>query len=99
MARGIPIVATAVGGISETVLHGVNGFVAPVRGVPEIAAALKVLINDSALRERMGQASLAISRRFSLDRMVDQTVVLYEQVISGNCTAAASSGLKVAALR
>jgi hypothetical protein len=47
----------------------------------------------------MGQASLAISRRFSLDRMVDQTVVLYEQVISGNCTAAASSGLKVAALR
>jgi lipopolysaccharide/colanic/teichoic acid biosynthesis glycosyltransferase len=41
MARGLPVVATSVGGISETVRHGVNGFVAPVRGVPEIALRLK----------------------------------------------------------
>jgi glycosyltransferase involved in cell wall biosynthesis len=98
MARGLPIVATAVGGISETVQHGVNGFIAPVRGVQEIATALEALVNDSELRERMGQASLTLSRNFSVDRMVDQTVALYEQVISGNKTPVASD-LKMAASR
>jgi glycosyltransferase involved in cell wall biosynthesis len=98
MARGLPIVATAVGGISETVQHGVNGFIAPVRGVQEIATALEALVNHCELRERMGQASLTISRNFSVDRMVDQTVALYEQVISGNKTPVASD-LKMAASR
>ena len=52
MARGLPVVATSVGGISETVRHGVNGFVAPVRGVPEIAPALETLAIDRALHLR-----------------------------------------------
>ena len=99
MARGLPIVATRVGGISDTVQHGVNGFIAPVRGVSEIAAALETLVNNPVLRERMGEASLARSRKFSVDRMVDQTVAFYEQVISGACTASVPSELKAAALR
>jgi glycosyltransferase involved in cell wall biosynthesis len=99
MARGLPIVATRVGGISETVQHGVNGFITPVRGVDEIATALEILVNDPELRERMGQASLRISRNFSVDRMVDQTVALYEQVVSGGYTASKSSDLKMAASR
>jgi glycosyltransferase involved in cell wall biosynthesis len=98
MARGLPIVATRVGGISDTLQHGVNGFIAPVRGVREIAAALEILVNDPELRERMGQASLRISRSFSVDRMVDQTVAVYEQVISG-ANAAAASDLSMAAHR
>jgi glycosyltransferase involved in cell wall biosynthesis len=98
MARGLPIVATRVGGISETVAHGVNGFIAPVRGVQEIATALEILVNDPELRQRMGQASLRISQNFSVDRMVDQTVALYEQVISGDKTPLATD-LKMAALR
>jgi glycosyltransferase involved in cell wall biosynthesis len=98
MARGLPIVATHVGGISETVQHGVNGFIAPVRGVQEIATALEILINDPELRGRMGQASLSLSRNFSVERMVDQTVALYEQVISGTNTTIASD-LSMAAHR
>ena len=98
MAQGLPVVATRVGGISETVQHGVNGFIAPIRGVHEIAAALETLVHDPGLRERMGQASRALSQNFSLDRMVDQTVALYEQVISGG-NAAIASDLKVPVLR
>lgn len=97
MARGLPIVATRVGGISETVQHGVNGFIAPVRGVQEIAAALETLVHDPELRERMGQASLTLSRNFSVDRMVDQTIALYEQVISGYPATASSQNVKAAA--
>jgi glycosyltransferase involved in cell wall biosynthesis len=96
MARGLPIVATSVGGISETVRPGVNGFVAPVRGVREIAAALETLTRDAALRDRMGKASLALSRNFSLDQMVDQTAELYDQVVSGAWKSRASVALKLA---
>jgi glycosyltransferase involved in cell wall biosynthesis len=83
LARGLPIVATSTGVISEAVKPGVNGYIAPVRGVAEIAAALETLIHDSALRERMGHASRALSPKFSASRMVDETVRFYDQVVSG----------------
>ena len=96
MARGLPVVATAVGGISESVRHGVNGFVAPVRGVREIAAALEALVSDPALRARMGKASLELVRNFSVDRMVDQTAALYAQVVSGSWKGEAAPDMKLA---
>jgi len=96
LARGLPIVATSVGGVSETVRHGVNGFVAPVRGEAEIAAAIEALGNDAALRERMGKASRELARQFSVDRMVDQTAALYGQVISGTWKGGAAADLKLA---
>ena len=99
LARGLPIVATAVGGIADTVQEGVNGFVAPVNGVQEIADALEVLVNNSALRERMGQASLARSAHFSIDQMVEQTIAVYQQVISGTQSGHAAEEKAVAAAR
>jgi len=99
MARGLPIVATAVGGIEETVRGGVNGFVAPVRGVPEISAALETLACDPALRVRMGKASLEVVRDFSVDRMVDQTAALYGQVVSGGWKGEAPAEMKLAPMR
>lgn len=99
MARGLPIVATSVGGISETVRHGVNGFVAPVRGVREIATALETLAGDQALRAQMGRASLELVRNFSVDRMVDQTAALYTQVVSGGWKGQAPADMKLAATR
>jgi glycosyltransferase involved in cell wall biosynthesis len=84
LARGLPIVATSVGGISATVLPGVNGFIAPVRGVSEIADALATLVQNPDLRARMGEASRRLVQEFSIDRMVDQTVALYEHVVSGS---------------
>ncbi len=97
LARGLPIVATAVGGIADTVRPGVNGFVAPVNGAGEIAAALEVLIDNPPLRARMGQASRALSRDFSVDRMVDRTIAVYEQVIFGAWNGHAAPDKEVAA--
>lgn len=99
MARSLPIVATRVGGVSETVRHGVNGFVAPVRGVAEIAAAIETLAADPALRARMGKASFELVQNFSLDRMVDQTAALYGQIVSGAWKGDPSVDLKFAATR
>jgi glycosyltransferase involved in cell wall biosynthesis len=99
LARGLPIVATSVGGIADTVHHGVNGFVAPVRGVAEIAAALETLIHDRDLRERMGHASRVIAQDFSVDRMVERTLALYEQVVAGSFARRTAAELSAAASR
>jgi glycosyltransferase involved in cell wall biosynthesis len=99
LARGLPVVATAVGGIADTIHHGVNGFVTPVRGVAEIAAALGTLIHDADLRERMGRVSRVIAQDFSIDRMVDRTLALYEQVVSGVGASSPAPELSAAASR
>jgi glycosyltransferase involved in cell wall biosynthesis len=96
LARGLPVVATSVGGIAETVRDGVNGFIAPVRGIAEIADALTKLVDNAALRKRMGRASLEIAPTFSIDRMIDQTVAFYQQILSGRSSAPAE--LEVAPL-
>jgi glycosyltransferase involved in cell wall biosynthesis len=82
MACGLPVVATAVGGIADTVRPGANGFIAPVRGVAEIARSLEALVDNPALRARMGNASRTLSRNFSVRRMAERTLAFYEQVIS-----------------
>ncbi len=97
LARGLPIVATSVGGTYDTVRPGVNGFAAPPRGVPEIAAALEALVRDPALRERMGQASRALSKDFSAGRMVDQTIAFYDQIVGGAWKGSASPHWNVVA--
>ena len=62
MASGLPIVATDVGGIPEMVTHGVNGFLVPTGAPGALASALRRLVDDKALRERLGQQSLARAR-------------------------------------
>ncbi|MFV1876502.1 glycosyltransferase family 4 protein [Nioella sp.] len=59
MAARMPVIATAVGGVSELVEDGINGYlVAPGDGAALRAAILRVM-KDSALRQRMGGAGRA----------------------------------------
>jgi glycosyltransferase involved in cell wall biosynthesis len=89
MTRGLPIVATRVGAVADTVQPGVNGFIVPVRGVREIADAIAALVENPDLRTRMGEASRRLVQAFSIDRMVEQTVRLYEEVVTRKSGAAA----------
>jgi len=59
MAAGLPVVATAVGGIPELVVHGETGLLVPRRDVESLSAALARLIADPALRRRLGAAGRA----------------------------------------
>ena len=97
MARGLPIVATGVGGIVDTVQSGVNGFIAPVGDQEAIGNALKKLADDRALRTRMGQASRTFSRHFSVDRMVEQTLIFYQEIVADVFAGRTASLSKLAA--
>jgi len=83
MAMGLPVVGTDVGGVPEVLLPSGAGVVVPVEDSRALASAVGELISDPARRSRMGAGGRAFVReRYSLDRMLDETLLLYEEVLS-----------------
>jgi len=71
LSFGLPVVATNVGGVSELVEHGENGFLVPSGDLDGLVQYCKILIDDSVLRTKIGQkGSNFISKNFSSVRMV-----------------------------
>jgi glycosyltransferase involved in cell wall biosynthesis len=62
MAFGKAVVATDVGGVTEAIEHDVNGLVVPAGDARRLAAALALLIDDGAARERLGRRAQASFR-------------------------------------
>jgi glycosyltransferase involved in cell wall biosynthesis len=72
MAAGLPILATAVGGIADVVRDGESGLLVAPRDEPAMAAALVALAADPALRERLGSAAARTHREhFGAEPMID----------------------------
>lgn len=82
MSRRLPIVASHVGAIPEIVIDGETGILVEPRNVDELAKAMTRLLNDRALRKYMGLLGAArLEEHFSVERMVDGTIAVYEQVL------------------
>jgi glycosyltransferase involved in cell wall biosynthesis len=82
MAAGLPVVASAVGGVVEEVLDGVTGFVVPPRDPRAFAAALRQLLTDKELRERLGaMGKEVVERDFNLDGFRSAHIELYQQLL------------------
>jgi len=62
MAMGRPVVTTDVPGCRETVVDGDNGFLVDPRDPVALAKAMERLIDEPALRTRMGSNGLALCR-------------------------------------
>jgi glycosyltransferase involved in cell wall biosynthesis len=77
MATGLPVVATDVGAVVDVVSDGVNGFLIPPRNIDRLTRALRELLLNAPLRERMGRAGWHMAKdRFSAERAADQLVSL-----------------------
>jgi len=82
MGCGLPIVTTAVGGMSEAVRHEREGYLVPPRAPAEMAAKLQLLWADAELRRRLGQAARQrICAEFTLDDQVNQFIKLFETIL------------------
>jgi glycosyltransferase involved in cell wall biosynthesis len=82
MAAGLPVVATAVGGVPELVSDGNTGFLVPRGDVAALAARLRVLLLDPERRLAMGAAGRARARaEFSIERMVSAVAAVYDDVL------------------
>jgi glycosyltransferase involved in cell wall biosynthesis len=81
MAAGLPVVATAVGGLPGLIQDGVTGFLVPAGDEPALARALAALRADPALARAVGERGRAHVRRlYARDAMVRRYLDLYAGV-------------------
>jgi starch synthase len=80
MSAGVPVIASKVGGLPEVIQHGENGFLVE-NDAQEIANAIHLVLADSKLARRMGDAARqTVIDRFTVDRMVRRTMEVYREV-------------------
>lgn len=80
-AAGAPVVSTALTtGVPFVNEHGTTGLVVPPGNALALADALSTLVTDGALRARLGeQAETRAREKFSLGRMIDDTIAVYDE--------------------
>ena len=83
MARGIPIVATRVGGIPEIVRHDREGLLAERGDAAGLAAALLALSRDRARARSLGEAGRLRSLEFDVSETTRRTRELYDRLVAG----------------
>jgi glycosyltransferase involved in cell wall biosynthesis len=82
MARGVCVVASDVGGIPELVEHGRSGLLVPPDDVDALGSALRTVLRDHDLRERMGAAARRrVLAEFYVDVVWSRLDALYRKVI------------------
>jgi glycosyltransferase involved in cell wall biosynthesis len=97
MSCGLPIIASNIGGIPDTVRHGVDGLLCPP-GEPELLRAnIETMIKDRDLRIRMGKAGRQrILERYTWRRVSEQYLDTYTSILN---PASKSSSVDVKAQR
>jgi glycosyltransferase involved in cell wall biosynthesis len=90
MACGRPVVAAAVGGLTDTVVDGVTGELVPPKRPDVLAATLRRLLDNPAQREAYGVAGMDRAHsRYSWDRIAVDILRVYEKALSERAPASA----------
>lgn len=83
MRAGLPVVATDVAGVSESVREGVNGVLVARHDADDLARKLRPLLADASLRRAMGEAGRQrFLAEFTFERMFQQTLAVYDEVMA-----------------
>jgi len=81
MAKGIPVIATSVGGVRDIVDDGINGFIIRPGNVEMLTQKIESLMKDKKLRLKMGSSSYEkVSSKFSIDKTIDRMRILYQSI-------------------
>lgn len=84
MACRLPVLATRVSAVPEVIEDERTGVLVPPRDVEAIARAIVRLADDPELGAKLGAAGAARVRElFGLERMIDATLDVYREVLSG----------------
>ncbi|MDO5502789.1 MAG: glycosyltransferase [Actinomycetia bacterium] len=79
-ASGVPVIASAAGGLTEAVVHGCSGLLIPERDPALWADALRKVLTDSDYAARLGRAGRTHALGFSWEEHADHLVGLYRRV-------------------
>jgi glycosyltransferase involved in cell wall biosynthesis len=81
MAWGLPVVASAAGGVTEVVEADVSGKLFPPQHADALARATLDLLTDRQLATRLGHAARKrVQERFTADAMVEATLRVYSEL-------------------
>ena len=78
---GLPVVTTNVSGAAELVKNGKGGFVVPIRDEKALAEALRKILKDDNLREKMMHTNKARAKEFKQDMIVNQWEELIKKIV------------------
>jgi D-inositol-3-phosphate glycosyltransferase len=81
-ATGTPVLAAAVGGLTTVVRDGHSGLLIEGHESRDWAAALRRVLEDDGLRERLSQGALEQARQFAWERTAERTLAVYERARS-----------------
>ncbi|GBC63750.1 glycosyl transferase [Desulfonema ishimotonii] len=82
LACGTPVIATRVGGIPEQIDEGVTGFLVPPHDSGAMASRIKQLQENKGLWQKMSaMASDSARKHFDLDRMADEYLSWYQEIL------------------
>jgi glycosyltransferase involved in cell wall biosynthesis len=85
MAAARPVIATAIGGTDEAVVHGKTGLLVPPGDSAALATSIQLLLADRAMADRLAQAGRArVEQEFSAETMTDRVSLLYDEVLAGH---------------
>ncbi len=94
MACGRPVVATAVGGVSELVRDGETGILVSPARPDRLADALQALLEDPTLRRRLGEAGRQeVLGRYDIDHNADQVAQLFKELLADRTDRVGLSGM------
>ncbi len=91
-ALGTPVVASAVGGLTEIIADGQTGTLVAARQPQAFADAIATLLDDPDMRERMGEAARVRAATFTWERMSDRLAAIYGRVTRPDIVTATPCG-------
>lgn len=82
MGHAKPVVAFNVGGISDWLEDGVNGFLVPPKDVEGLAEKISLLLNDPNLARQMGEAGRQrVLNQYGIERHLERLLEVFREVI------------------
>jgi glycosyltransferase involved in cell wall biosynthesis len=81
MSKGIAMIASNIGGNTDMISDGETGLLVPPGDITALAAAMRRLIDDPMLRERLGQAGRRSARQYVAGAVLPRFEAIYQQLV------------------
>jgi D-inositol-3-phosphate glycosyltransferase len=81
MACGTPVVASQIGGLAYLVQDGLTGYTVPVDEPEELARRITSLLDDQALRERMGYQAVELAQEYAWEKIASRLLSVYMSLL------------------